>query len=166
MSEENEQQLNETKPPVGGDDDKLQAEIQNSIKLRKRAQDAEERIAQIEADAEKVRQAKLKEDGEYKVLIDEQNTELEALRKRDAEYSAAQKARRKLLLDKLSDDDKEIVEDMPLAKLEKYVGKQNTQTGDTPPPRGAHQRGAGSDYPGWSKATTEQRQAHLDSFKR
>jgi uncharacterized protein (DUF927 family) len=166
MSEENEQQLNETKPPVGGDDDKLQAEIQNSIKLRKRAQDAEERIAKIEADAEKVRQAKLKEDGEYKVLIDEQNTELEALRKRDAEYSAAQKARRKLLLDKLSDDDKEIVEDMPLAKLEKYVGKQKVDTGAPPPPAGARHREPEGDYPGWAKATPAQRQAHLDSFKR
>jgi hypothetical protein len=165
MSEDKGQKPDE-KQPDGANDDKLQAEIQNAQKQRQRAQVAEAKLEQIEADAEKARQAKLKEDGEFKTVIDEQNSELEALRKRDATYTAEQKARRELLLDKLSDDDKEIVEDMPLAKLEKYVGKQNTQTGDTPPPRGAHQRGAGSDYPGWSKATTEQRQAHLDSFKR
>jgi len=133
MSDENkEQQLNE-KQPAGGNDDKLQAEILNAQKQRQRAQAAEAELEKIKAEQEKVRQAKLVENEEFQTVIGEQNAELETLRKRDAEYSAEQKARRKLLLDKVPDDQQEFVEAMSLPVLEKYVAKQTPPDTGKPP---------------------------------
>jgi len=167
MPEESTQASEETKS-VGTDaESKLQAEIQNAIKLRKRAQDAETELERIKADAEKVKEAELKEQGRLAELLEKREAELAVKSERAAAYDKYEAERRAQLLALLPEDQHELVDEMSLAKLEKYVVKQN---GDKPqlPPNDVTKPRKGAPEKRYSECKTpaEKKQWLLDHQKR
>lgn len=126
-------------------DPALQAEIQNSIKLRKRAQEAETRLQEIEAAREAERVAKLEADGKLAELNEEltgKNTALESEVTQWREYQATERDRLNALL---PDNHRELTTNLSLAQLQKYVEIHATKApatpgGDPPGGRGHIQR--------------------------
>lgn len=105
-------------------------EVQKIIKER----DSAKKKAQAKEDAEKAAlEQKMIEEGKTKELLSQREIELAEARKEAEEAKAFKLAQRESLLSKLSDDDKEFVEGMPLDKLQRFVEKQTKQTQQSPP---------------------------------
>ena len=113
--------------------DKYLREIEQSKSYRKRAQTAEERLAQLEAEAEARRQRLLEEKGEFEQLITELQKQLEQYKTKAEQWEQYQTQRRDALLQKLADEKvREIAEALPLDKLEAFVDLHASGPG-TPP---------------------------------
>ncbi len=93
-----------------------------------RANTAEEKLAALEADKEKVRKAKLEKDGEHKTLLDEANATIETLtseRNTAVEWRTDyETTRRETLTSDLSGDDKAMAMKIPdLTDMEAFVNR-------------------------------------------
>ncbi len=118
------------------------AEVGASVKdkgIFKQLKEAQDKLAEVERQRKEDEDKRKKEQGEYKELAETKGKELDELKakfeKEKAEadaYRTYKETKRKELIDKLSDEDKEIANEIKdLAKLEKYVAKQlvNPPTG-------------------------------------
>lgn len=117
-------------------------EVQKIIKER----DSAKKKAQAKEDAEKAAiEAKMLEEGKTKELLAQREAELAEAKKEAEEARQYKAAKREALLSKLSDDDKEFVDGMPLDKLERFVDKQSKNT--TQPPNSKNKPGDGLSKP-------------------
>ena len=111
----------------------------------------EEKVAQYESQAEDQRQKELEKKGEYETLLTEARSKLEKAEAKAVQYDEYVNGRREAILSTYSDEERDIIGDLALSKLEKYherqqiskpkVGVDNTRGGSTvaPPPADFHQ---------------------------
>jgi hypothetical protein len=114
-----EQPTQET-PASSPDDGALIAE---SKKYRKRAQDAEARIAEMEKKMAKAEEAKLKEKEDFKTLYEKVASENETLSSVADKWTKYEETRRASLLEKHPENEREQLERLDLDTLEFVTGK-------------------------------------------
>ena len=103
------------------------AEVANAIKLRKRSQDAESKLTNFETKQIETEEAKLKEEGEFKTLLEKRDTEIEGLKSKAKAYDELLESERNSILDKMTDEDKETFGNLPLKELKALDAKLNSQ---------------------------------------
>ena len=116
-------------PTSSPDDGALIAE---SKKYRKRAQDAEARIAAMEKTLAKSEEKKLKEIEDYKTLWEQASSKIESLTANDEKWTKYEKTRRASLLEKHPEEERESLQDLPLDTLEFVTNKINGAKANAP----------------------------------
>ena len=125
--------------------------IAESKAYRKRAQAAEEKLAEMEKARKEAEEAKLAEQGEYKTLLEQQKAESEVLSAKAAEWDNYQATRRDQILEGWSTEDVESFGDLPLTKLEAMNRKfKQGQTGGQSPANIPGQAKRGVKFNGYS----------------
>ena len=120
--------------------------IAESKKYRKRAQDAETRLTELEDMLKKQEDTKLKEKEEWKVLYDKATSENESLLEKAKKHDAYESSRRAILMEKHSVEDQEQLKALPLDTLEYVTNKINNIKPNAPETPG-HARKEGLDKP-------------------
>jgi hypothetical protein len=145
-----EQPTQET-PASSPDDGGLIAE---SKKYRKRAQDAEARIAEMEKKFAKAEEAKLKEKEDFKTLYEKVSSENETLSSVADKWTKYEETRRASLLEKHPEEDRESLQGLPLDTLEFVTNKINSAKANAPEVAG-NPRGFKEAPKDWTKMDSE-----------
>ena len=131
MSEENKVP-NETVVDSGTENDTQETAqneyIAESKKYRKRAQDAENRLANLEKQLETQQNQKLKEKEEYKTLAEKYEAQVNELNPYKDKYEGLVEQRRNVLLERLPEDKRETFKNKDLDVLEFMVSELKTKT--------------------------------------
>lgn len=118
--------------------------IAESKAYRKRAQEAEERLAAIERERKEAEEAKLREQGEYKELLAQREAELEAFKNKASDWDNYQQAKKEEILKGMTEAQAEIYKGLDLTTLENIARdlKINAGGGKAPSDRpGQNQSG-------------------------
>jgi len=145
-----EQPTQET-PASSPDDGGLIAE---SKKYRKRAQDAEARIAEMEKKFAKAEEAKLKEKEDFKTLYEKVSSENETLSSVADKWTKYEETRRASLLEKHPEEERESLQGLPLDTLEFVTNKINSAKANAPEVAG-NPRGFKEAPKDWTKMDSE-----------
>ena len=106
--------------------------IAESKKYRKRAQDAEARIAKMEKTMAKAEEIKLKEKEDFKSLYEKVSSENESLSSVAEKWTKYEETRRASLLEKHPEEDRESLVNLPLDTLEFVTNKINGAKANAP----------------------------------
>ena len=102
--------------------------IAESKKYRKRAQDAETRLASLEKQLQSQENAKLKEKEEFKTLAEKYEAQVNELSPFKEKYEGLVEQRRNVLLERLPEDKRETFKNKDLDVLEFMVSELKTKT--------------------------------------
>ena len=102
--------------------------IAESKKYRKRAQDAETKLANLEKQLETQQNQKLKEKEEYKTLAEKYEAQVNDLNPYKEKYEGLVEQRRNVLLERLPEDKRETFKNKDLDVLEFLVSELKTKT--------------------------------------
>jgi len=115
--------------------------------LREQVAELKDKFSKVEADQKKAHETGLKEKEEYKILYEEQGTELDKYKTKAEAWDTYEADRRKALIGKLPENRQEFGADMSLAKLEKFTEQELT----APPKTNAGRPGnASAEFGGYS----------------
>lgn len=136
----------------------------------KQKKELQEKLASYEAEAEKIRQKELEKKGEYETLLQESRAKYEKVKAKADEFDNYINGRKEAILSTYSDDERDIVGELPLSKLEKYhenrnsnqkVGVDKSRGGSSlQPPKPFHEMSTEE------KNDPKVWQSYLDSFRR
>ena len=101
------------------------AEVANAKKLRKRSQDTESKLTNFETKQTEIEEAKLKEEGEFKTLLDKRDSEIKDLKSKATAYDELLESEKNAILDRMTEEDKEQFGDLPLKQLKAIDKKFN-----------------------------------------
>ena len=132
--------------------------IAESKKYRKRAQDAENRLAELNKKLESQENAKLKEKEEFKTLAEKFEAEVDSLSPYKEKYEALVEQRKTSLLEKLPEDKREHFKDKELDVLEFMVSELGSKTTNEPTARGTVK--AKNPIEGWGKMSQDDKKKH------
>ena len=99
--------------------------IAESKKYRKRAQDAETRLVELEKKFTQQEESKLKEKEEFKTLYEQASSKVESLTSNAEKWTKYEEIRRNSLLDNHPDEDRESLSKLDLETLEYVTSKIN-----------------------------------------
>ena len=99
--------------------------IAESKKYRKRAQDAETRLAKLEKSLAKAEESKLKEKEEFKTLYEQASSKVEGLTANAEKWGKYEEAKSASLLESHPEEDRENLSKLDLETLEYVTGKIN-----------------------------------------
>ena len=144
-------------------------EIQNNKKLRTRSQDAEARLEEFGVKQEDARKTRLQQEGEYKTLLAEQDTELKRLTTLEKDHNSLIGQMKKNIIDKFPEEEQEELSQLDLSALRILDKKISNMNLKNPPPVIGGGSKTLTDYD-LSKMTQEEKKknwgAILDSFKK
>ena len=120
---------NATETPQISPNDELIAE---SKKYRKRAQDAETRLAKLEKSLTKAEEDKLKEKEEFKTLYEHASSKVEGLTTNAEKWSKYEETKRASLLENHPEDERESLSKLDLETLEYVTNKINNVKPNAP----------------------------------
>ncbi len=106
--------------------------IAESKKYRKRAQDAEARLAELESKFTKQEEAKMIEEGKKDELISKYQSENKSLTENADKWAKYEKAKRAVLLEKHPENERENLSKLDLETLEYVTGKINNSKPNAP----------------------------------
>ena len=118
-----------TEAPQSSPNDELIAE---SKKYRKRAQDAETRLAKLEKTLAKAEEAKLKEKDDFKALYEQVSSKNESLTANAEKWSKYEEAKRASLLESHPEEERETLSKLDLETLEFVTNKINNTKANAP----------------------------------
>jgi hypothetical protein len=99
--------------------------IAESKKYRKRAQEAETRLAELEKKFTKAEESKLKEKEEFKTLYEQASSKVESLTSNAEKWTKYEESRRGKLLESHPEEDRESLSKLDLDTLEYVTSKVN-----------------------------------------
>ena len=99
--------------------------IAESKKYRKRAQDAESRLAELEKSFAKAEESKLKEKEEFKTLYEQASSKVESLTTNAEKWTKYEETKRATLLENHPEDERESLSKLDLETLEYVTNKIN-----------------------------------------
>ena len=99
--------------------------IAESKKYRKRAQDAETRLAKLEKNLAKAEEVKLKEKEDFKALYEQVSSKVEGLSANAEKWGKYEEAKRTSLLESHPEEDRENLSKLDLETLEYVTNKIN-----------------------------------------
>ena len=128
MSEENQPVVSETVSEQPTQETHTQptevgALIAEIKKYRKRSQDAEARIAELEKTIALAEETKLKEKEDFKALYEKVSSEKETLSSEAAKWQKYEEVKRASLLEQHPEEERESLKDLPLDTLEFVTSK-------------------------------------------
>ena len=127
MSEEQTQATTETvsESPATetAQDSSNEQYIAESKKYRKRAQDAETRLAKLEKSLARAEEDKLKKKEEFKTLYEQASSKVEGLSANAEKWTKYEETKRASLLENHPEDDRESLKGLPLETLEYVTSK-------------------------------------------
>ena len=136
MSEEQKQATTETvsesPAPETTQDSSNEQYIAESKKYRKRAQDAETRLAELEKRLTSAEEDKLKKKEEYKTLYEKVASENEGLTANSEKWAKYEEAKRAALLEAHPENDRESLSGLDLETLEYVTTKINDRKPNAP----------------------------------
>ena len=136
MSEEQKQTTTETvsESPVAEttQDSSNEQYIAESKKYRKRAQDAETRLAKLEKKLAKAEEVKLKEKEDFKALYEQVSSKVEGLTANAVKWGKYEEAKRTSLLENHPEDERESLSKLDLETLEYVTNKINDRKPNAP----------------------------------
>ena len=103
------------------------AEVANAKKLRKRSQDAESKLTNFQSKQTEIEEAKLKEEGEFKTLLDKRDSEIKDLRVKALAYDDLLTSEKESILNKMTEEDREAFGNLPLKELKALDAKLTSQ---------------------------------------
>ena len=106
--------------------------IAESKKYRKRAQDAEARLVQLEKSHTKAEEVKLKEKEEFKTLYEQASSKVEGLTANAEKWTKYEEGKRAFLLDTHPEEDRESLSKLDLETLEYVTTKINKTKANAP----------------------------------
>ena len=160
MSEEQKQTTTETvsESPVAEttQDSSNEQYIAESKKYRKRAQDAETRLAKLEKKLAKAEEAKLKEKEDFKALYEQVSSKNESLTANAEKWSKYEEAKRASLLESHPEEERETLSKLDLETLEFVTNKINNTKANAPELVG-HPRQKVEPVKNWAEMDAEER---------
>ena len=137
MSQENSQEVSETAsaPPTTETTDNstdVSSLVAESKKYRKRSQDAESRLEQLEKKLASAEEAKLKEKEDFKALYEKVSSENETLSATAQKWNKYEENRRNTLLESAPEEERERLAGLDLDTLEYITGKINNVKANAP----------------------------------
>ena len=137
MSEENKNVASETvseqpTPEAQTDSTNVSDLIAESKKYRKRSQDAETRLSELEKKLESAEEAKLKEKEDFKALYEKVSSENESLNQNADKWNKYEGNRRNTLLESVPEEERERLEKLDLDTLEYVTNKINNVKANAP----------------------------------
>ena len=106
--------------------------IAESKKYRKRAQDAETRLAKLEKKAAKAEESKLKEKEEFKTLYEQASSKIESLTSNAEKWGKYEETKRASLLENHPENERETLSKLDLETLEYVTSKINAKKPNVP----------------------------------
>jgi len=134
--------------------------IAESKKYRKRAQDAESRLAKLERKLSKAEEAKLKETENYKALYDKEFSKNEGLAAKAEKWANYEEGRREELIVKHPEGERDYLSTLDLKTLEYVTNKinNNAKPNNAPEIVGASKNNVPEKS--WSDMTDEEKRAY------
>ena len=131
--------------------------IAESKKYRKRAQDAETRLAELEKTLAKAEESKLKEKEDFKALYEQVSSKVEGLTSNAEKWGKYEETRRASLLEKHSEDDRDRLSSLDLDTLEYVTNKINTTKANAPEVAGNPRKDYKTPPKDWTKLSPQER---------
>ena len=136
--------------------------IAESKKYRKRAQDAETRLAKLEKSLAKAEEGKLKEKEEFKTLYEQASSKVESLTANAEKWTKYEETKRASLLETHPEDDRESLSKLDLETLEYVTNKINNIKPKAPEALGqARKKGLEKPY---SEMTPKEKRENWDNI--
>ena len=168
MSEDKQQAVTETVSESPAEEtqqvspnDELIAE---SKKYRKRAQDAETRLAKLEKSLNKAEESKLKEKEEFKTLYEQASSKVESLTANAEKWTKYEETNRASLLETHPEDDRESLSKLDLETLEYVTSKINNVKPNAPEVAGNPRQDYKDYNQDWTKMDAKERRDKWDDI--
>ena len=162
MSEEKtsavEETVSETPAKETTQDSSNEQYIAESKKYRKRAQDAEARLADYEKKLARAEEDKLKEKEEFKTLYEQASSKVESLTSNAEKWSKYEEAKRAVLLENHPEEERESLSNLDLETLEYVTSKINNAKPNAPEVMGRARESLPSKP--YAQLTTEEKRAN------
>ena len=133
--------------------------IAESKKYRKRAQDAETRLAKLEKNLAKAEESKLKEKEDFKALYEQVSSKVEGLTANAEKWGKYEEAKRTSLLESHPEEDRENLSNLDLETLEYVTSKINNVKANAPEVVG-NPRGVKDMPTDWTKMSSDDLKAN------
>jgi len=168
MSQENSQVTSETaseQPTQETTDNSTDVSslVAESKKYRKRSQDAEARLAELEKKLTSAEEAKLKEKEDFKALYEKVSSENEALDATAQKWNKYEENRRNTLLESAPEDERERLAGLDLDTLEYVTDKINNVKANVPEVAG-NPRQTVKPNQNWADMDAEERRNNWDEI--
>ena len=161
MSEEKQQAATETVSESSAtettQDSSNEQYIAESKKYRKRAQDAETRLAKLEKSLNKAEESKLKEKEEFKTLYEQASSKVESLTSNAEKWTKYEETKRVALLENHPEDERESLSKLDLETLEYVTSKINNVKPNAPEVAGNPRRDYKDYNQDWTKMDAKER---------
>nr|BAR34005.1 hypothetical protein [uncultured Mediterranean phage uvMED] len=166
MSEEKipavEETVSETPAKETTQDSSNEQYIAESKKYRKRAQDAEARLADYEKKLARAEEDKLKEKEEFKTLYEQASSKVESLTSNAEKWSKYEEAKRVVLLENHPEEERESLSNLDLETLEYVTSKINNVKPNAPEVMGRARESLPSKP--YAQMTTEEKRTNWASI--
>ena len=133
--------------------------IAESKKYRKRAQDAEARLAKLEKSLAKAEESKLKEKEEFKTLYEQASSKVESLTANAEKWAKYEETRRTSLLESHPEEDRVNLSNLDLETLE-YVTNKIINTKANAPEIAGNPRQKVKPNKNWTEMDAEERRSN------
>ena len=138
--------------------------IAESKKYRKRAQDAESRLAELEKSFAKAEESKLKEKEEFKTLYEQASSKVESLTTNAEKWAKYEEAKRASLLENHPEDERESLSKLDLETLEYVTNKINTTKVNAPEVAGNPRKDYKTPPKDWTKLSAQEKRENWDNI--
>ena len=138
--------------------------IAESKKYRKRAQDAETRLAKLEKSLAKAEEGKLKEKEEFKTLYEQASSKVESLTANADKWTKYEETKRASLLENHPEDERESLSKLDLDTLEYVTNKINTTKANAPEVAGNPRQDYKKPPQDWTKLSAQERRDNWDNI--
>ena len=159
-----EETVSETSAKETVQDSSNEQYIAESKKYRKRAQDAESRLVNLEKKFAQQEESKLKEKEEFKTLYEQASSKVEGLTANAEKWGKYEEARRKSLLESHPEEDKERLSGLDLDTLEYVTNKINANKSNAPEVVGNSRRGYKAPPEDWTKLSPKEQRENWDNI--
>ena len=168
MSEEKTQAVEETVSEAPAketaQDSSNEQYIAESKKYRKRAQDAENRLAEYQKKYQQAEEDKLKEKEEFKTLYEQASSKLEGLSANAEKWNKYEESKRSSLLEAHPEEERDSLSKLDLETLEYVTNKINTTKANAPEVAGNPRKDYKTPPKDWTKLSNEERRNNWDSI--
>ena len=138
--------------------------IAESKKYRKRAQDAETRLVELEKSLAKAEEGKLKEKEEFKTLYEQASSKVESLTSNAEKWGKYEETRRASLLENHPEEDRERLSSLDLDTLEYVTNKINTTKFNAPEVAGNPRKDYKTPTKDWTIMSPEEQKENWDDI--
>ena len=159
-----EETVSETPATETTQDSSNEQYIAESKKYRKRAQDAEVRLAEFEKKFAKQEESKLKEKEDFKALYEKVSSENSNLTSSAEKWTKYEEKRRASLLEKHPEDDRDKLSSLDLDTLEYVTNKINANKSNAPEVVGNSRRGYKAPPEDWTKLSPKEQRENWDNI--